>query len=109
MKVFARLFQKAAQSRARSPCRLRRGEILLSAFSFCQAFSFGPLVSKEKAENDLDERYGYGRGNALTFTFPEIGEGVTAVTDEVDTKTLSTKKSVLIVGQPHLSHGAFSK
>ena len=25
-------------------------------------------------------------------------------TDEVDTKTLSTKKSVLIVGQPHLSH-----
>ena len=43
-------------------------------------------------------------GGDLTLTFPGLGEGVTAVTDEVDTKTLSTKKSVLIVGQPHLSH-----
>ena len=38
------------------------------------------------------------------MTFPETGEGVTAVTDEVDTKTVSTKQSVLIVSQPHLSH-----
>ena len=42
-------------------------------------------------------------GSDQTLTFPETGEGVTAVTDEVDTKTLSTKKSVLIVGQPHPS------
>ena len=43
-------------------------------------------------------------GSGLTLTFPETGEGVAEATDEVDTKTLSTKKSVLIVGQPHLSH-----
>ena len=30
-------------------------------------------------------------GDGLTFTFPEIGEGVTAVTDEVDTKAVSSK------------------
>ncbi len=30
-------------------------------------------------------------GGGLTFTFPETGEGVTAVTDEVDTKAFSTK------------------
>ena len=30
-------------------------------------------------------------GSGLTFTFPEIGEGVTAVTDEVDTKAVSSK------------------
>ena len=30
-------------------------------------------------------------GSDLTFTFPEIGEGVTAVTDEVDTKAVSSK------------------
>ena len=30
-------------------------------------------------------------GGGLTFTFPEIGEGVTAVTDEVDTKAVSSK------------------
>ncbi len=42
-------------------------------------------------------------GSGLIFTFPEIGEGVTAVTDEVDTKAVSTKRSVLLVGQPHPS------
>ena len=93
MKVFARLFQKAAQLRARSPCRLRRGETPLSAFSFCLAFSFVPVASKEKAENDLGERYGCRQVNALAFTFPETGEGVTAVTDEVDTKTISYYKT----------------
>jgi len=42
-------------------------------------------------------------GSGLTPTFPETGEGVTAVTDEVDTKTVSTKQSVPIVSQPHPS------
>ena len=66
MKVFARLFQKAAQSRARSPCRLRRGEIHFPAFLFCLAFFFALSTSKKKAENNLDERYGCRKGNALT-------------------------------------------
>ena len=43
-------------------------------------------------------------GDGLSLTFPEIGEGVTAVTNEVDTKAVSTKRSVLLVGQPHPSH-----
>ena len=30
-------------------------------------------------------------GSDLTFTFPETGEGVTAVTDEVDTKAVFSK------------------
>jgi hypothetical protein len=30
-------------------------------------------------------------GSGLTFTFPETGEGVTAVADEVDTKAVSSK------------------
>ena len=52
-----------------------------------------PFASKEKAENDLGERYGCRQGNALAFTFPEIGEGVTAVTDEVDTRAVSYYKT----------------
>ena len=32
-------------------------------------------------------------GSGLTLTFPEIGEGVTAVKDEVDTKTVSYYKT----------------
>ena len=30
-------------------------------------------------------------GDGLTFTFPEIGEGVAEATDEVDTKAVSSK------------------
>ena len=59
-KVLIKLFQKFAQSRARSPCRSRRSETPFTALFFLLAFSFGPFASKEKAENDLDERYGYG-------------------------------------------------
>ena len=35
-------------------------------------------------------------GGGLTPTFPEIGEGVTAVTDEVDTKAVSDYKNGLL-------------
>ena len=50
VKVFARLFQKAAQSRARSPRRCpQTAKSFFSAFLFCQAFFFAPTWSKKKA------------------------------------------------------------
>ena len=81
LKVLIKLFQKFAQSRARSPCRLRRGETPFTAFSFCLAFSFVPVASKEKAENNLGERCGCRRGNALTKPSP-AGKGDHEVVDE---------------------------
>ena len=72
---FDQTFSKVCGFQRRSLGRLRRGEILFTAFSFCLAFSFVPVASKEKAENDLGERYGCRQGNALAFTFPETGEG----------------------------------
>ena len=46
-------------------------------------------------------------GEGLTFTFPEIGEGVTAVTDEVDTKTvLYYKTEYLLTPFPAFSFDA---
>jgi hypothetical protein len=53
LKVFARLFQKAAQSRARSPCRLRRGEIPFTALSFLHSFFLCALCVKEKSGKRL--------------------------------------------------------
>ena len=82
---FDQTFSKVCGFQRRSLGRSRRSETPLSAFSFCLAFSFVPVASKEKAENNLGERYGCRRGNALTFTFPEIGEGGRrSLTDEVD-------------------------
>jgi len=48
--VFARLFQKAALiQRAERWSPSAEGETPFAAFLFCQAFFFGPLVSKKKA------------------------------------------------------------
>ena len=51
-KVFARLFQKAVQSRAHSPCRLRRGEISLRRLLFAKLFLCA-CATKEKADYRL--------------------------------------------------------
>ena len=47
-KVFARLFQKAVQSRAHSPCRRRNGEISLWRLLFAKLFLCA-CAAKEKA------------------------------------------------------------
>ena len=75
MKVLIKLFQKFADSKGGALVDPAGAKFLFRPFSFCQAFSFGPFASKEKAENNLGERYGCKRGNALAFTFPETGEG----------------------------------
>ena len=62
-KVFARLFQKAAQSRARSPCRLRRGEMLLLRVSFLLSFFLCASSAKEKSGH-------WGKINVMGFAFP---------------------------------------
>ena len=82
MKVFARLFQKAAQSRARSPCRLRRGETPFTAFSFCQAFSFGPVASKEKAEKRHRRTVWMKARKRFNQAFPSGEGGPPAAVDE---------------------------
>ena len=79
MKVFTSLFSKSdRRSNARSVGRLRRGEISLAAFLFCQArealappggvkrsqFSFGPSVSKKKAGNRFKKCL-RAKGNSL--------------------------------------------
>ncbi len=52
-KVFARLFQKAAWSRARSPCRpSQRVKLPLRRFLFVNFF-FAPTWSKKKRGNDF--------------------------------------------------------
>ena len=47
-KVFARLFQKAAQSRARSPRRRPQAAKLSTAFLFCKLFSLRLLRQRKK-------------------------------------------------------------
>ena len=48
-KVFARLFQKAAPSRARSSCRAPQSAKAPIGVFFLIAFSFAPVYAKEKA------------------------------------------------------------
>ena len=69
LKVSLKPFQRLVGAAAIGG-RLRRGETPFTAFSFCQAFSFVPFASKEKAENDLDERYGCRPETALTKPSP---------------------------------------
>ena len=62
-------FKRRRRSNARSVGRLRRGEIPLAAFLFCQAFFFGPLVSKKKA----DIKFNFAllhKGNPPLVRFP---------------------------------------
>jgi len=78
---FDQTFSKVCGFQRRSLGRSRRSEIPFPAFLFCLAFFFAPSTSKKKAENDLDERYGCRRGNALTKPSP-AGKGDHEVVDE---------------------------
>jgi len=53
LKVLIKLFQKFAVSKGGALVAPAGAKSPLSAFSFCQAFSFVLLVSKEKAENGV--------------------------------------------------------
>ena len=53
VKVFARLFQKAARSRARSPCRAPQSATLSCGAFFLQSFFFAPTWSKKKRRSAL--------------------------------------------------------
>jgi len=57
-----KLFQKFAVSKG-GALVAPAGAKFFSALFFLLAFSFGPFASKEKAENDLGERYGCRQGN----------------------------------------------
>ena len=84
MKVLIKLFQKFAVSKGGALVAPAGAKFFLQRF-FLLAFFFALSTSKKKAENDLGERYGCRQGNALAFTFPEIGEGGRrSLTDEVD-------------------------
>ena len=56
--VFARLFQKAAGSRARSPCRAPQSAKSPLGVFFLIAFSFAPVYAKEKAYGVLIFSFG---------------------------------------------------
>jgi len=74
MKVLIKLFQKFAVSKGGALVAPAGAKFFLQRF-FLLAFFFALSTSKKKAENNLDERYGYGRGCDLTLTFPDLGEG----------------------------------
>ena len=62
-------FKRRRRSNARSVGRLRKGETPFAAFLFCQAFFFGPLVSKKKA----DIKFNFAllhKGNPPLVRFP---------------------------------------
>ena len=54
IKVFARLFQKAAGSRASRPCRAQQSAKSSFGVFFFVAFSFAPVYAKEKAKRASD-------------------------------------------------------
>ena len=62
-------FKRRRRSNARSVGRLRRGETPFAAFLFCQAFFFGPLVSKKKADIKFVFALLY-KGNPPLVRFP---------------------------------------
>ncbi len=78
---FDQTFSKVCGFQRRSLGRSRRSEIPFPALFFLLAFSFGPVASKEKAENNLGERYGCRRESALTKPSP-AGKGDHEVVDE---------------------------
>ena len=53
IKVFARLFQKAAGSRASRPCRAPQSAKSSFGVFFLIAFSFAPVYAKEKAKRHI--------------------------------------------------------
>ena len=59
IKVFARLFQKAAGSRASRPCRAPQSAKSYFGVFFLIAFSFAPVCAKEKADGEFDFSFGY--------------------------------------------------
>jgi len=71
MKVLVKLFQKLAQVEGAKPSSpSAEGEILLRRFSFCQAFSFAPIWSKEKAGKRFWCVAGYrSKNSSPTFFF----------------------------------------
>ena len=58
VKLFLKSLRAGAAEAPRSP---QRAKAPYTAFSFRQAFSFGPFVSKEKASYKWHNRYGYRR------------------------------------------------
>ena len=96
---FDQTFSKVCGFQRRSLGRSRRSEIPFPPLFFLLAFSFVPVVSKEKAENDLDDRYRCRRENALAFTFPETGEGGSPIVFKARRMRLTHYEDGLLCGE----------